>query len=379
MSDKLLSAIETLYDCVGDNYDRLRALKTYSQIADDSPVFMADMNALLGGYPTRFDCYNISEDVRTAFSTRMNCPVRSRFIEVLRKSPVGTPVFRQSVISDEDWYSSQMYEISSQPFGIYHEATSMIVSRMISKTVCSFGRYKDQAPLDAQELGMIAVLNSHFSRSLGLQGRIDQLEEAIIKSNNVLDLIEFGLVLYNTNQSPVFVNAAAQRIFDANDGLRLRPHDIEVNSNIAQKSFQALIDRIYASHLSLSQRSGGLVSIPRLSRSRPYSLMVVPIHSKKLNLETVTAGVFLFDPDVRKTTAIQMFVSSYDLTRSEAELAHALALGTSLEDAAEKRGVSRNTAKTQLHSIFSKTDTNRQSELVSLLLRSVVGIGLKTE
>jgi DNA-binding CsgD family transcriptional regulator len=106
--------------------------------------------------------------------------------------------------------------------------------------------------------------------------------------------------------------------------------------------------------------------------------MVVPMKSKKLNLDSTTAAVFLFDPHVRKTTAIQMFVSSYELTRSEAELAHALTLGASLDDVANRRGVSRNTVKAQLHSIFAKTETNRQSELVSLLLRSVVGLGLKS-
>ena len=55
-----------------------------------------------------------------------------------------------------------------------------------------------------------------------------------------------------------------------------------------------------------------------------------------------------------------------------------LALGGTLEEAAVRRSVSRNTVKTQLHSIFAKTDTNRQSELVALLLRSVAGINLQT-
>ncbi len=73
-----------------------------------------------------------------------------------------------------------------------------------------------------------------------------------------------------------------------------------------------------------------------------------------------------------------MFVSSYGLTQSEAEIAHALVLGGTLDEVAVTRGISRNTAKSHLHSIFAKTSTNRQSELVSLLLRSVAGINLRS-
>lgn len=105
--------------------------------------------------------------------------------------------------------------------------------------------------------------------------------------------------------------------------------------------------------------------------------MIVPLpEQKKADMEA-TVAIFLFDPSVRNTSPIELFVSSYGLTRSEAEIAHALVLGGNLEDIAGKRGISRNTAKSHLHAIFAKTETNRQSELVSLLLRSVVGINLR--
>jgi DNA-binding CsgD family transcriptional regulator len=224
----------------------------------------------------------------------------------------------------------------------------------------------------------MAVMNTHYCRAMTLQKRLDKLEEALIQSSNILDLIEFGLVLYGADRTLHFVNAAAQRILDAGDGLRLTKNDLAIGDRSAEERFQSLIDAIYRPNLLLSQRSGGIIAIPRLSRGRPYSLMVVPMQARNAAKESVTAAVFLFDPSTRKTTAIQLFVSSYGLSRSEAELAHFLALGGTLEEAAVRRSVSRNTVKTQLHSIFAKTDTNRQSELVALLLRSVAGINLQT-
>ena len=48
-----------------------------------------------------------------------------------------------------------------------------------------------------------------------------------------------------------------------------------------------------------------------------------------------------------------------------------LADGLSLDEASEALGMSRNTARTHLRSIFSKTGVSRQTLLVRLILKSV--------
>lgn len=376
MHDKLLSAIETIYDCVGDDYDRARALQTYSRTVDDSAVILADLN-MHQGRATRLDWHNVAEGVTEAYAHRIDCPVREKLMEALKDHPPCVPMLRQSVVSGDEWYNSLVYEIGSKPWDMHGEGTSYISGDILTRTFCFFLRHTSQKPLNAEMFSIMAILNKHFHRAMTVQQRINRLEEALIKSCNVLDLIEFGLVLYGTDQTPIFVNAAAQRILDADDGMRLLKNELVIGDRSGNEQFAALIEAIHKPNFLVNHRAGGIITIPRLSRLRPYSLMVVPMECEKISMEGVTAAVFLFDPETRKTTAIDMFVSSYELTRSEAELAHCLALGDSLEEAAEKRGVSRNTAKSQLHSIFTKTDTNRQSELISLLLRSVAGISLK--
>jgi DNA-binding CsgD family transcriptional regulator len=57
------------------------------------------------------------------------------------------------------------------------------------------------------------------------------------------------------------------------------------------------------------------------------------------------------------------------LRPAEAKLAALIASGISLEAAAERLGVARDTARNQLKAVFTKTDTHRQAELVALLAR----------
>jgi DNA-binding CsgD family transcriptional regulator len=59
----------------------------------------------------------------------------------------------------------------------------------------------------------------------------------------------------------------------------------------------------------------------------------------------------------------------FGLTTAEMKLASALALGFAPTDLARERHVSRATVRSQLASIFAKTQTRRQAELVALLAR----------
>jgi DNA-binding CsgD family transcriptional regulator len=59
----------------------------------------------------------------------------------------------------------------------------------------------------------------------------------------------------------------------------------------------------------------------------------------------------------------------FGLTTAEARLARAMARGTSLQGFATAAGISEGTARAQLKSVFAKTNTHRQAELVALLAR----------
>jgi DNA-binding CsgD family transcriptional regulator len=62
--------------------------------------------------------------------------------------------------------------------------------------------------------------------------------------------------------------------------------------------------------------------------------------------------------------------SRFDLTPAEAQIALGIAGGKTLAAIAEARSVSVSTAREQLKSVFVKTGTHRQAELVALLVGS---------
>ena len=60
-------------------------------------------------------------------------------------------------------------------------------------------------------------------------------------------------------------------------------------------------------------------------------------------------------------------MKALDLSRAEARLVSELCSGGTLASAAKRIGISLNTAKTELASVFSKTGTSRRSDLMMLV------------
>lgn len=74
-------------------------------------------------------------------------------------------------------------------------------------------------------------------------------------------------------------------------------------------------------------------------------------------------------PRTKPIGGVASLQSAFGLTAAEARLANRLRHGESLSDVAEAAGISRETVRQHLKSIFLKTGTNRQAELVLLLSR----------
>ena len=85
--------------------------------------------------------------------------------------------------------------------------------------------------------------------------------------------------------------------------------------------------------------------------------------------------LFVLDPAKRHPPPIDALKRLFDLSNSEARLAHGLAQGMDIREAAEGMDVTVQTARTYLKSLFEKTGTNRQADLVRTLITTMPHVG----
>jgi DNA-binding CsgD family transcriptional regulator len=78
--------------------------------------------------------------------------------------------------------------------------------------------------------------------------------------------------------------------------------------------------------------------------------------------------LFFYHPASASAIDPDLLYAVFGLTPAECKLATLLAEGMSLKQIAFINGTRHETVRKQLHSIYQKTSTNRQPELISLLL-----------
>jgi DNA-binding CsgD family transcriptional regulator len=125
-----------------------------------------------------------------------------------------------------------------------------------------------------------------------------------------------------------------------------------------------------------AEPSGGILVVPRRSGKRALNLLVRPASSGLLAKQyssSPAALVLALDPELSVPATELREV--YGLTGAEARLTKLLMDGHTLDDCCVHMGVSRLTVYSHLKRLFKKVGAQRQSELVSLLLRSVGVIG----
>ena len=115
--------------------------------------------------------------------------------------------------------------------------------------------------------------------------------------------------------------------------------------------------------------SGGALSISRRQRP-PLHVLISPVRGVDAEARhPIRALLFISDPTARIRPAGQTLADLFGLTPAECRLALLLADGRAPTEITDILGVSRNTLKSQLASIYQKTGTSRQAQLVRLLLQ----------
>lgn len=306
---------------------------------------------------------------------------------LLRGLHAGNVVLDTDLVPDEELLESVFYREFLSRQDIRRLCSGMVFDAHgddAPVTGCSvFGRHGAEVFGERNRLLHRLVLN-HLSRSLGTMLRLRDAELRLASTLAALDRLRGGVLLLGARGQVLFVNAVAQSIIDARDGIALRPVASDVPglgwlvtdsagvTDMLQREVAALLaaDPLTARHFS------HCLKLPRLSGRRELVLHLAPLADSSALAHAdrhAHAIAFLTDPEHGIAIDEGMLERLYRITPAEARLARALAAGDSLPDIACHLGLSPHTLKKQLQALFAKTRTNRQAELVRLLMSLSAG------
>jgi DNA-binding CsgD family transcriptional regulator len=204
------------------------------------------------------------------------------------------------------------------------------------------------------------------------------LERRQLVFNNALETSGIAVVLADAEGNVLLTNGVADELLAHGNGLSLVRGKLRAQTT---GETTKLLDRVRANAAEQAPRSDWSVfsplSLQREDAFLPLTVIVRPgpaYYPLKEPLRR-TAMLIVRDPGRQAIISATTLAQLFGLSPAESLLASELASGASLEEAAASLGVSRNTVRSQLQSVFQKTGTNRQVELVRVLLSSAATAG----
>jgi len=237
-------------------------------------------------------------------------------------------------------------------------------------------RRKGGREFEVDDLALLDSLVPHLSRAYALHAQLSHVRHEREALAEVTDRLPIGVIMLDASGRILHTNRSASQILRAEDGLTLdrgRPAAVDSFEN---RDLQEKINRAVKDPTRRADPGGEVMIISRESGRRALSVMVGPLLIVRPEHVTDEARAILFiaDTEGHQIDKTQNLETLYQLTHAEADLVRLISEGRSLEQVANERGVTINTVRSQLKQVFSKTDTNRQGELVHLVLSGVAAI-----
>ena len=231
-------------------------------------------------------------------------------------------------------------------------------------------------PFTEDEFAQVDPFVVHFRRALHTHLELRGAQRERVALAEAMDLFPTGVLLLDARRRVVSKNRGAQRILELDDGLGLDRNGPSAEDARENASLQGLIADAMEAGGSQQAMTTGFLAVSRPSGKKSFAIMVAPLLTggQSSVVHDAVVAVFVADPDAGRVGDPDALHALYSFTHSEAELVRLLAQGLSLEEAAEARGVSMNTARSHLKHAFAKTGTSRQGELVRLMITGVGSI-----
>ncbi len=222
------------------------------------------------------------------------------------------------------------------------------------------------ADLNQQAAEQYTALAPHLKRAFDLLRKRDGMAGGHCESRDLLDSVGVGVIYVTDNLRVRSMNRSAERMVSGDAPVRVSP-----GGRVALRGADTAAALELLS-LRIGTKSEPHVSLLRGSDGAAYRITLVRLRSdvfvELLNGPTVA---ILIEPatSLLPEERREHLKDMHGLTPAEVRIASGLAAGLSLREMAQANGVSYETIRTQLKSIYNKTAVNSQAALVSLLMR----------
>ncbi len=188
--------------------------------------------------------------------------------------------------------------------------------------------------------------------------------------------VPIGMIITDENGRILHLNRTAENLILQGRGLVIHNSALSASTRSDAARLRQTISDVVARAKHGHDTKARAMSLRRSGEVHPLSIMVKPMWCSEGGDPNGRIGPFanliVADPDRRMEAPAELLQRFFDLTPAESVVLERLVQGLTLKEIADASGTSRNTVRNQLHIVFEKTGTSRQSELIKLVLSTAV-------
>jgi DNA-binding CsgD family transcriptional regulator len=268
---------------------------------------------------------------------------------------------------------TEFYNDWMKPQGISPNHLGVVLSRsggaMSLLCVAPHARIFDKNPEQFGE--RLQMLVPHMARALELNRVLADAALTNDVSHAMLDAMPASVFLLADHGHVLFANKQGEDLLAKESVLVLDRVTRKLRPGVSRDCapFEAAATRARTDHqLQFIRMVAG-------GSGAAFILAFVPLSSRRQQVITANPqgrlAVVVTPSSCQMNLRVDDIRAATGLTQAEARLAKALVSGASPNEYAEAAGISPNTVRRQLAAAFLKTETNKQSELIALLIRAI--------
>jgi DNA-binding CsgD family transcriptional regulator len=268
-----------------------------------------------------------------------------------------------SELQRTEWYNDFL-----RRFGIEHGLFCLVENARSRLASLSLYRSRSSIPFQYSENQVLRLLAPHLQRAFRLQSKFYELRNKSMPLDRALDVLQSGLIFLGCHGEIVLMNRSAEKTLAQRDGLLATRGALSAGHPTESTLLAETIQQAATTSNGHGISAGGTVLISRRTRP-PLHLLISPIHNSLLPASKhVATVIFINDPLLHPRATQDALRTVHRLTPAEHRVALLLCDGRAPREIADVIGVTYNTVRSQIKSVFSKTGVRRQGELVRLLL-----------
>jgi DNA-binding CsgD family transcriptional regulator/PAS domain-containing protein len=295
--------------------------------------------------------------------------------------PLGSVVRLESIVPPSRLRMAAFYREWMRPQGLRWGLQMTLERDSTGETILCFFRGQREAPFSEAAIDLLSALLPHLQRITDIRRKLEDTDLQRLAALEALDRARLAMFLLDARARILDVNRAGKRLLRQNDGLVRQRHGLSaVHPDETERLHKAIS---LAAKRAGSGESGreSFLTLSRPSGVQPLFAVVRPIDlaSGFLHPARSLVGVFVSDPEASVRIPPEALRIAFDITPAEARVASLLIRGIRASRIADALQLSTHTVRNEIKSLFLKTGTNRQSELIRLLLSFPYGTPGPTE